>query len=66
MTATPVVFVDGLWLHAGSWDPWLELFARAGYDPIASRWPGEHETVAGTRADPDALADHAIPPASPR
>lgn len=55
---TPVVFVHGLWLHASSWDPWLELFGRAGYDPVAARWPGEHETVAGTRADPEAVADH--------
>jgi len=60
MTATPVVFVHGLWLHASSWDPWIELFARAGYEPIAPLWPGEHDTVAGTRADPDAVADHGI------
>jgi alpha-beta hydrolase superfamily lysophospholipase len=60
MTATPVVLVHGLWLHASSWDPWLELFARAGYDPIAPRWPGEHETVAGSRADPGPLASRGI------
>jgi pimeloyl-ACP methyl ester carboxylesterase len=60
MTATPVVFVHGLWLHASSWDPWLELFARAGYDPVAPRWPGEHETVAGARADTGPLAARGI------
>ena len=36
MTAerTPVVFVHGLWLHASSWNPWLELFRDAGYEPV--------------------------------
>lgn len=25
LTGSPVVFVHGLWLHAGSWSPWAEL-----------------------------------------
>ena len=33
--ATPVVFIHGLWLHATSWQPWVDLFREAGYDPIA-------------------------------
>src|SRR3989442_13922354 len=43
---TPVVFVHGLWLHADSWKPWVELFRAAGYDPVAPGWPGDSETVA--------------------
>ena len=35
---TPVVFIHGLWLHASSWQPWLELFEQAGYAPIAPEW----------------------------
>ncbi|MCU1612466.1 MAG: hypothetical protein JWO98_6 [Frankiales bacterium] len=54
-TAPPVVFVHGLWMHATSWDPWVQLFTEAGYAPIAPLWPGEAETVAETRADPDAM-----------
>lgn len=34
-TATPVVFIHGLWLHASSWQPWIDKFRAAGYDPIA-------------------------------
>ena len=34
-SATPVVFVHGLWLHHTSWNPWLELFAERGYAPVA-------------------------------
>jgi pimeloyl-ACP methyl ester carboxylesterase len=55
-----VVFIHGLWLHASSWTPWLELFREAGYEPIAPPWPGEAPTVAQAREDPDAVADHGI------
>jgi pimeloyl-ACP methyl ester carboxylesterase len=58
--ATPVLFIHGLWLHASSWDPWMELFAEHGYDPIAPGWPGDGPTVEKTRADPEAVADHGI------
>jgi hypothetical protein len=30
-TPVPVVFVHGLWLHATSWTPWMELFAAHGH-----------------------------------
>ena len=29
------MFIHGLWLLAGSWQPWEELFERAGYAPVA-------------------------------
>ena len=32
---TPVIFIHGLWLHATSWNPWIELFRQAGYEPTA-------------------------------
>ncbi|WP_432523138.1 alpha/beta hydrolase [Kineococcus sp. SYSU DK006] len=53
---TPVVFVHGLWLHADSWQPWVELFESAGYAAHAPGWPGDGATVAETRAHPEALA----------
>jgi pimeloyl-ACP methyl ester carboxylesterase len=57
---TPVVFIHGLWLHATSWTPWLELFRAAGYEATAPGWPGEPPTVAGARADAVAVANHGI------
>jgi pimeloyl-ACP methyl ester carboxylesterase len=62
MTAarTPVVFIHGLWLHASSWDPWVELFRSAGYDPVAPGWPGEPATVAEAREHPELVADMSI------
>jgi len=56
----PVLFIHGLWLHATSWEPWVELFRDAGYEPIAPGWPGDPNTVEAARANPEALADHGI------
>jgi pimeloyl-ACP methyl ester carboxylesterase len=57
---TPVVFIHGLWLHALSWTPWLELFRAAGYDPIAPGYPGEPGTVQQARREPELVADASI------
>jgi len=59
-TRTPVVFIHGLWLHASSWAPWLDLFAEAGYAPVAPGWPGIPDTVEAARAKPDVIANHGI------
>jgi pimeloyl-ACP methyl ester carboxylesterase len=56
----PVVFIHGLWLHATSWSPWVELFREAGYAPSAPGWPGDPGTVAEARANPESIADHGI------
>jgi pimeloyl-ACP methyl ester carboxylesterase len=57
MSQTPVVFIHGLWLHATSWNPWVELFREAGYEPIAPGWPGEPDTVAEAREHPEYVAN---------
>jgi pimeloyl-ACP methyl ester carboxylesterase len=59
-TRTPVLFIHGLWLHATSWTPWVELFREVGYEPIAPCWPGDSGTVEASRANPDSIADHGI------
>lgn len=57
---TPVVFIHGLWLHATSWNPWIDHFRAAGYEPIAPGWPHEPGTVEQARENPDAVADIGI------
>ncbi len=57
---TPVLFIHGLWLHASSWDPWAAAFVPAGYEPQAPGWPGDGDTVAASRENPDAIGDHGI------
>lgn len=60
LARTPVVLVHGLWLHATSWAPWVELFQQRGYDAVAPGWPSEPATVAAARQDPGAVADIGI------
>ena len=52
---TPVVFIHGLWLHASSWQPWVDRFQGAGYAPVAPGWPGDSDTVAETRSHAERL-----------
>src|SRR4026208_1746058 len=51
-SATPVVFVHGLWLLPSSWDRWLTLFEEAGYVGLAPGWPDDPGTLGGARAPP--------------
>ncbi|WP_194918876.1 alpha/beta hydrolase [Catenulispora rubra] len=59
-TPTPVIFIHGLWLHATSWEPWIDLFQQEGYAPSAPGWPGDPDTVEEARANPESIADHGI------
>src|SRR5689334_22605698 len=58
--ASQVMFVHGLWLHASSWQPWIERFEAAGYDASALGWPGEPATVDAARAESERLAGTGI------
>jgi alpha-beta hydrolase superfamily lysophospholipase len=55
-----VVFVHGLWLHADSWNPWIEFFRANGYEASAASWPGDSESTEATRRKPDAIAGYGV------
>jgi non-heme chloroperoxidase len=57
---TPVVFVHGLWLLAGSWDNWAGAFEEAGYAALSPGWPGDPESVQEAKANPDRFAQQTI------
>src|ERR1700742_779558 len=57
---TPVVFVHGLWRLPSSWDRWAEVFAEAGYAPLAPGWPDDPDTVAEANAHPEVLAHKTV------
>src|SRR5947209_8072363 len=57
---TPIIFVHGAWLHSSSWQPWIELFNKAGYEASAADWPGDSETAAETREHPELVADKGL------
>jgi pimeloyl-ACP methyl ester carboxylesterase len=56
----PVVFVHGLWLHAESWNNWMQLFRDNGYQATAASWPGDADTTEATRQHADALAGYGV------
>jgi pimeloyl-ACP methyl ester carboxylesterase len=56
----PVVFVHGLWLLAGSWSPWRDLFESTGYATVAVDWPGDQADVASALGHPDSLAGTSV------
>ena len=60
-TATPVVFVHGLWLLPSSWELSAKLFEEAGYAAVAPGWPDDPETVEEAKADPDVRAQERRP-----
>lgn len=55
-----VVFIHGLWLLAGSWDPWRELFEERGFATVAADWPDDPATVAEGRARPEVFAGKSV------
>jgi pimeloyl-ACP methyl ester carboxylesterase len=57
---SPVVFIHDLWLHASSWDRWVDLITAHEYTAIAPGWPGDEPTAQRTRERPGALADKGI------
>jgi pimeloyl-ACP methyl ester carboxylesterase len=54
--SVPVVFIHGLWIHSAAWQPWINLYRSAGYDPTAPGWPGDSDTVELTRKNAAAVA----------
>lgn len=55
-SATPVVFIHGLWLLPSSWDNWAALFEDAGYVALTPDWPEDPGTIEVARAEPEILA----------
>ena len=57
----PVVFVHGLWLLPSSWDDWAELFAEAGYAPLAAGLAGRsRDDVEEAKANPEVFANKKV------
>jgi pimeloyl-ACP methyl ester carboxylesterase len=56
----PVVLIHGLWLLAGSWDPWATMFEEAGYAALTPSWPDDPETLEAARANPQAFAGKTV------
>lgn len=60
MAKRTIVFIHGLWIHASSWQPWMDLFKQRGYETLNPAWPGDSATVAECRANADAIANRGV------
>jgi pimeloyl-ACP methyl ester carboxylesterase len=56
----PIVFVHGLWLHAESWNSWMQFFRERGYQATAASWPGDSATTEATRKNAGAVAGYGV------
>src|SRR5262245_26710406 len=59
-SATPVVFIHGLWLLPSSWDRWATLFEESGYIALTPDWPDDPATIEAARAEPEVLAKKSL------
>jgi pimeloyl-ACP methyl ester carboxylesterase len=59
-SATPVVFVHGLWLLPSSWERWAELFEQNGFVALTPGWPDDPETVAEAKERPEVFAGKTV------
>jgi pimeloyl-ACP methyl ester carboxylesterase len=55
-----IVFIHGLWLHAESWNKWIEFFRENDYATVAASWPGDSATTESTRENPAAVAGYGV------
>src|SRR5260370_41968368 len=61
----PTVFVHGLWLHAESWNSWMQFFRERGYQATAASWPGDSATTEATRKNAAAVAGFGVTETAP-
>ena len=60
MASRTIAFIHGLWMHASSWQPWMDFFNQHGYKTLNPPWPGDSPTVAECRANPQAIANRGV------
>jgi non-heme chloroperoxidase len=60
MAKRRIVFIHGLWMHASSWQPWMDFFRQHDYETLNPAWPGDSPTVAESRANPQPIANRGV------
>jgi non-heme chloroperoxidase len=60
MAKRTIVFIHGLWLHATSWQAWMDFFSQEGYPVLNPGWPGDGSTAASTRSSSRSVANHGV------
>lgn len=60
MAKRTIVFIHGLWMHSSTWEPWMKFFSQHGYQTINPSWPGDGDTIAASRANPETMANYGV------
>jgi pimeloyl-ACP methyl ester carboxylesterase len=60
MAKKTIVFIHGLWIHASSWQPWMDFFQQQGYYTLNPGWPGDSATVEACRSNPAPIANRGV------
>lgn len=60
MAKRTIVFIHGLWIHSTAWQPWMDFFRAHGYETLNPAWPGDGETVAASRSNPQSIANRGV------
>jgi non-heme chloroperoxidase len=60
MKKRTIIFIHGLWIHSSSWLPWMDFFKQHGYETLNTAWPGDSDTVAECRVNPNAIANRGV------
>jgi non-heme chloroperoxidase len=60
MEKRTIVFIHGLWIHASSWQPWMDFFNEHGYKTLNPGWPGDSPSVAECRTNPQPIANRGV------
>jgi pimeloyl-ACP methyl ester carboxylesterase len=56
MNVTTIVFINGLWMTALSWERWARHYTDKGYCVVARSWPGMEGDIQQLRRDPSSFA----------
>jgi pimeloyl-ACP methyl ester carboxylesterase len=60
MKKRAIVFIHGLWLHASSWQAWMDFFSQHGYIVLNPAWPGDGMTVEDSRRNRQTIGNHGM------
>jgi non-heme chloroperoxidase len=60
MKKKTIVFIHGLWMHASSWQFWMDFFSQNDYEVLSPAWPGDSETVAECRSNAHLVANRGV------
>jgi non-heme chloroperoxidase len=60
MAKKTILFIHGLWIHASSWQPWIDFFNNEGYQTLNPGWPGDSSTVEECRSNSLAIANRGV------